>query len=57
MAWCHKVNDPTAQNTTNAWEVQEIGVAHKAGQNENFTSPNTVVTIDSETETRRSSSF
>lgn len=26
------VNDPEAQNTTQAWAVQEIGVAHKGGR-------------------------
>jgi len=26
------VNDPEAQNTTEAWAVQEIGVAHNGGR-------------------------
>ena len=32
MHRCHEVNDPEAQNTTHAWAVQEIGVAHKGGR-------------------------
>jgi len=27
-----EVNDPKAQNTTEAWAVQEIGVAHNGGR-------------------------
>jgi len=40
-----KTNDPPTQNIGEAWEVWEIGVARKPGQNEKFTSLSTVVTI------------